>query len=66
MLVCLGSFDQAHRSVKEVEQGLLLTETAGSWATGTEAALPADSTNLGAELTSVSCASAGNCTAVGS
>lgn len=47
------------------EHGLLLTETAGSWAPETEAALPADNMNLGAEVTSVSCASAGNCTAVG-
>ena len=47
-------------------QGLLLTETAGTWATGVEASLPADADaipNVG--LTSVSCASAGNCTAVG-
>lgn len=48
-------------------QGLLLTETAGSWATGVEAALPANaaSTNRFVEVSSVSCASAGNCTAVG-
>ncbi len=47
-------------------QGLLLTETAGTWGTGVEASLPADAgaiPNVG--LTSVSCASAGNCTAVG-
>jgi hypothetical protein len=48
-----------------VQQGLLLTETAGSWATGVAAALPADNANQGAEFDSVSCASAGNCTAVG-
>jgi hypothetical protein len=50
-----------------VVQGLLLTETAGSWAPGVEADLPADNTHtdLGAELDSVSCASAGDCTAVG-
>lgn len=48
-----------------VAQGLLLTETAGTWGPAVEAALPADSTNQGAELDSVSCASAGNCTAVG-
>ena len=47
-------------------QGLLLTETSGTWATGVEASLPANantSSNVG--LNSVSCASAGNCTAVG-
>lgn len=49
----------------ELGRGLLVTETDGSWAPGTEATLPGDGTG-GAELTSVSCASAGNCTAVGS
>ncbi len=47
-------------------QGLLLTETAGVWATGVKASLPANAgalPNVG--LTSVSCASAGDCTAVG-
>ena len=47
-------------------QGLLLSETSGTWATGVEATLPGNantSPNVG--LTSVSCASAGNCTAVG-
>ncbi|MGO9976362.1 MAG: hypothetical protein ACLP01_26850, partial [Solirubrobacteraceae bacterium] len=48
------------------EQGLLLTETSGTWGGGVEALLPA---NAGANpqvfLNSVSCASAGNCTAVG-
>lgn len=48
-----------------VSQTLQLTEKAGSWGPPVEAALPADNTNLGAELDSVSCASAGNCTAVG-
>jgi PASTA domain-containing protein/List-Bact-rpt repeat protein len=48
-----------------VQQGLLITEAAGSWGPPVEAALPADSTNQGAEVDSVSCASAGNCTAVG-
>jgi hypothetical protein len=49
-------------------QGLLLTETAGSWATGVEAVLPADagSVNPLESLSSVSCAAAGNCSAVGS
>ncbi|HUO71974.1 MAG TPA: PASTA domain-containing protein, partial [Solirubrobacteraceae bacterium] len=50
--------------------GLLLTETAGSWSS-VEAAVPADVTAAapaGASFIvgSVSCASAGNCTAVGS
>jgi hypothetical protein len=47
-------------------EGLLLTETAGRWAPGVEAALPANadpSPSVG--LSSISCASAGNCTAVG-
>lgn len=49
-------------------QGLLLTETGGSWATGVEAVLPAGAVTIDQEvdLNSVSCASAGNCSAVGS
>jgi PASTA domain/Divergent InlB B-repeat domain len=55
-------------SANENSQGLLLSETAGTWSTGVEAALPADasSTSTDAGLVSVSCASAGNCSAVGS
>ncbi|HKD94723.1 MAG TPA: PASTA domain-containing protein [Gaiellaceae bacterium] len=45
------------------EEGLLLTEKAGMWGTGVEAALPENTD--GARLNSVSCASAGNCSAVG-
>jgi hypothetical protein len=51
-----------------LSQGLLLTETSGSWATGVEATLPANATATAAQnvsVSSVSCASAGNCTAVG-
>ena len=48
-------------------QGLLLTETSGTWATGVEASLPANAnTSPNASVVWVSCASAGNCTAVGS
>ncbi len=48
-------------------EGLLLSETAGTWAPGVEAALPAGAaSNPYAALDSVSCASAGNCSAVGS
>jgi hypothetical protein len=48
------------------KQGLLLTETSGTWATGTEATLPAGaSTTSQVALASVSCTSAGNCSAVG-
>ncbi len=48
-------------------QGLLLTETSGRWATGVEASLPANvNTTQPNVALSVSCASAGNCTAVGS
>jgi hypothetical protein len=46
-------------------QGLVLTETAGTWTPGVEAALPANAAGTQARLDSVSCASAGNCTAVG-
>ena len=47
-------------------QGLLLTQTSGTWAPGVEASLPANATtNPYVALDSVSCASAGNCTAVG-
>src|SRR5207253_2503841 len=49
------------------QQGLLLSETAGTWATGVEASLPAKAgADPDVNLTSVSCASAGNCGAVGS
>ncbi len=47
-------------------QGLLLSETSGTWAAGVEASLPANArTNPNASLSSVSCAASGNCTAVG-
>jgi hypothetical protein len=49
--------------------GLLLTETAGSWATGIQPALPADAASAASQqvsLGAVSCPSAGNCAAVGS
>jgi hypothetical protein len=49
------------------QQGLLLTETGGTWATGVEASLPpnAYTSPTYADLTSVSCSSPGNCTAIG-
>ncbi len=48
------------------QEGLLLTEKAGHWATGVEAKLPANAGPVqSVRLSSVSCASAGNCTAVG-
>jgi len=47
-------------------QGLLLTEKAGRWGLGVEAVLPANaSSDPQVDLQSISCASAGNCTAVG-
>jgi hypothetical protein len=50
-----------------VFEGLLLTEKAGHWAAGVEAVAPANkSFDPWVNLASVSCASAGNCTAVGS
>jgi hypothetical protein len=48
------------------QQGLLLTEKAGHWARGVEAILPANATSdPQVAFSSISCASAGNCTAVG-
>lgn len=47
-------------------EGLLLTEKAGRWRRGVEAVLPPDAaSNPYVTLTSVSCPSPGNCTAVG-
>src|SRR5256884_3269316 len=46
--------------------GLLLTETAGTWAAGLEASLPANAGSNPDISLSVSCASAGNCSVVGS
>jgi hypothetical protein len=47
-------------------EGLLMTETSGVWAPGVEAALPADAAvDPRVYLGLVSCASAGNCSAVG-
>lgn len=47
-------------------QGLLLTETSGTWSPGVQTTLPANaSANQGVDLSSVSCPSAGSCTAVG-
>jgi hypothetical protein len=64
--VAVGNYDDATPS----QQGLLLTEASGTWAEGAKAPLPADAGSgvaaPGVFLTSVSCASAGNCTAVGS
>jgi hypothetical protein len=47
--------------------GLLLTETAGSWATGTQVALPANGSSgpTFLAINSISCASAGNCSGAG-
>jgi hypothetical protein len=48
------------------QQGLLLTETGGAWQPGAAVQLPADAAaNPRATLSSVSCASAGDCDAVG-
>jgi hypothetical protein len=48
------------------QEGLLLSQTNGTWATGTEAGLPADAdADPLVSLTSVSCASVANCSAVG-
>jgi hypothetical protein len=57
----------AYKTSSGYFQGLLLlNEVSGTWGTGTEAVLPAgDYSNLALGLDSVSCASAGNCSAVG-
>jgi hypothetical protein len=47
------------------EQGLLLDESSGIWSQGVEALLPFDTDEDYVSLSSVSCASAGNCSAVG-
>jgi hypothetical protein len=47
-------------------QGLVLSESSGSWSTVIKAAVPSDAgTNPNAELNSVSCASAGSCSTIG-
>ena len=49
-----------------IQQGLLLTETAGVWGTGVEAAIPANAASDPEILPEdLSCSSPGNCTAVG-
>jgi hypothetical protein len=57
----------AYKDTSGVEQVLLLTETNGSWSTGVEAVLPVNMspTTPAVSLRSISCASAGNCSAVG-
>jgi hypothetical protein len=56
-----------YRTKAAGEQGLLVSETGGRWRPGVEAVLPANATtNQFVSLNSVSCTSAGNCTAVGS
>jgi hypothetical protein len=48
-------------------QGLLLSESSGAWSTGIKAPLPSDAgADPSAEVTSVSCATAGSCSAIGS
>ena len=57
----------SYRDSGGATQGLMLTEKAGVWGQGVELALPANaSAGAGAVLSSVSCSSAGSCTAVGS
>jgi hypothetical protein len=62
----------AYQNKKNFVDGVLLTETDGRWARGISVRLPADALRLRPRFpqpdnspTSVSCASAGNCTAVG-
>ena len=57
----VGTYDSATGT-----EGLLLSQTSGTWATGTEAVLPPNAGHSpGVGLSSVSCASPGNCTAIG-
>ena len=59
----VGAYDDSSHHI----QGLLLTESSGTWQTGIEAVLPANASASAAfpQLQSVSCVSVGNCTAVG-
>ena len=59
----MGGYEEAQIGA----QGLLLSESEGSWATGVGAALPANAYGslYGADLTAVSCPSAIKCTGVG-
>jgi hypothetical protein len=59
------SAEGIYRDNSGLTQGLLLTETAGRWATGVEAVPPANAGTPHAFPLSVSCASPGNCTAAG-
>jgi len=48
------------------QQGLLVNDSSGTWATGLKAKLPVDAaTNPDSGVTSVSCAAAGDCSAAG-
>ncbi len=57
----------AYRDASANTQGLLVTESSGTWTAGEAnlSQLPSVHSNPGAELESVSCPSAGACTAVG-
>ena len=61
--VAVGSYPDATAG----NEAMVATETGGTWAPATELVLPsgAAASAQNAELTSVSCASAGNCVAVG-
>src|SRR5262249_24614792 len=62
----VGSYNNNSAGSDAGVDGLMLSETDGTWATGVEAALPANTpTRHSAGLDAVSCASTGNCTAVG-
>jgi hypothetical protein len=62
----VGNYNDSSDNSTLQDQGLLLTETSGTWATGVDASLPAGAgTALYVNVQDVSCASAGNCTAVG-
>jgi PASTA domain/Divergent InlB B-repeat domain len=63
----VGEVEVGHDESEERGKGLLLTETAGSWATGVEATMPADAVGpdgVGESAPQVSCPTAGNCSVV--
>lgn len=63
--VAVGEYADGTSNVNN--QGIVFTETNGSWAPGVEASLPANADTANGEMVlfSVSCGSAGNCAAVG-
>ncbi len=59
--VAVGTYNDASSH----GQAMVVGESAGVWGSASEVTLPAHNTNPGADLSSVACASTGNCVAVG-